>query len=373
MRPWLAGVYCVFLCLTSLNAELRFSPDIASNPQRMERILAAVELLREYAPESPAIRWSYPQEHERYAGDLWICSQPLEDSTLGQWDGAQVVLNSASLDSESIFELALIIYHEAIHGDHHYGDLESLLLNEYALFFSPRQYLLFEMLNEGLAVYKETVLRYDMGINTESEHKYSAKPSLAYYAENFYGFFKDLRRWMKASSSYGTLPVTEFEEALFREFLLGFFSDPWYLDYYMPPMEQHFTILRGADFAVCPPVCSPAFARFAEHSGVRAVLDRYLEKNSPRGFTLGLNSEELELFLDQTIASLEGEVLEKQGPERRGVIHHARSYHASQRNFETLPARYGKLPPGLEIRYTYSIGGDTISAFNKLLDRLGVK
>jgi hypothetical protein len=372
MKPWLAGVYCVFLCSALLNAELRFSPDIASHPQRMGRILAAVELLREYAPDSPAVRWGYPQGHEGYTGDLWICTQQLEDSTLGQWDGAQVVLNSASLDSESIFELALIIYHEAIHADHHYGDLESVLLNEYSLFFSPRQYLLFEMLNEGLAVYKETMLRYAMGVNTESDGKYRVKPSLAYYNEDFYRFFKDLRRWMKGSP-FGRLSVEEFEKAFFKEFLLGFFSDPWYLDYYMPVMEQYYTILRGADFAICPPVCSPAFARFAEHSGVRAVLDRYLEKNSPRGFSLGLGSRELELFLDETIASLDGEGQEKRGPERRGIVHHAQAYWASQGNFETLSVRYLELPPGLELRYTYSIGGDTISAFNKLLDRLGVK
>jgi hypothetical protein len=371
MKPWLAGVYCVFLCSALLNGELRFSPGISSHPQRVERIQAAMELLRKYAPDSPAVRWSYPQGHERYAGDLWICSQKLEDSTLGQWDGAQVILNSANLDSESIFELALIIHHEAVHGDHHYGDLESVLLNEYALFFSPRQYLLFEMLNEGLAVYKETLLRYTMGVNTESDHKYRAKPSLAYYAEDFYSFFKDLRRWMKGSSQFGRLSPEEFEQALFKEFLLGFFSDPWYLDYYMPQAEQYYTILRGADFAVCPSVCSPAFARFAEGSG--AVLDRYIEKNSPRGFILGLSSEELELFLDETILSLNSEGRERRGPERRGSIHHAQAYAASQRNFETLPARYKELPPDLEIRYTYSIGGDTISAFNKLLDRLGVK
>jgi len=373
MKPWLAGVYCFLLCSASLNAELRFSPDIASNPQRMDRIRAAMELLREYAPDSPAVRWSYPQGDERYAGDLWICSQKLEDSTLGQWDGAQVVLNSANLDSESIFELALIIYHEAIHADHHYGDLESVLLNEYSLFFSPRQYLLFEMLNEGLAVYKETVLRYSMGVNTESDHKYRTKPSLAYYAEDFYTFFKDLRRWMKGSSQFGKLSPQEFERALFKEFLLGFFSDPWYLDYYMPPTEQYYTILRGADFAICPSVCSPDFARFADGSCIRVVLDRYIEKNSPRGFSLGLSSRELELFLDETIASLDGESREKRGPERRGSIHHIQVYWASQRNFETLAVRYKELPPGLEIRYTYSIGGDTISAFNKLLDRLGVK
>jgi hypothetical protein len=369
-RAWLAAALGL-VCFFPLNAELLFSPEIKSSPGRLERLNEAVAVLREYAPESPVLRWARDSSDPAYAGDLCLRIQELDESTAGQWNGAEIVLGVETMDKVSVHELALILYHEAAHADHHYRDLESLLINEYSFFFSPRQYLLFEMINEALAVYKETALRYRIGVNREAEHKYAKRPTLARYNEDFYAWYKDLRRWMKSRPGYARLAAAEFEEALFRECITGFLHDPWYLDYYMPQFEQRFTILRGKDFAVCPMPCSGEFARFTGKNEIAAVLNRYIEKNSPDGMKLGLNAGELEAQLEKALDSFENDDDDGEGPHEKAALKNAGVYRKSQKNYEQLPERFAALPPGIELRYSYSFGSESVKAFHRMLDELG--
>jgi hypothetical protein len=354
-----------------LGAELLFSPEIKSSPGRVERLNEAVALLREYVPESPVPRWARNSADSAYEGDLWIRIDELDESTVGQWNGAEIILSIETIDKVSLRELALILYHEAAHADHHYRDLESLLINEYSSFFSPRQYLLFEMINEALAVYKETSLRYRMGVNREADHKYAKRPLLARYNEDFYAWYKDLRRWMKSRPEYGKLSPAAFEQALFQECITGFLSDPWYLDYYMPQLEQRFAILRGKDFAVCPLACSGEFARFTGKDGTAAVLNRYIEKNSPAGMKLDLDAAELEILLEKALDVYENGSDEGDGPEEPAPLKNTGAYRKSQENYEELPRRFAALPSGIELRYNHSFGAESVSAFHRMLDDLG--
>jgi hypothetical protein len=368
---------CVFLALLfhaifSLGAELLFAPEILSNPERIRRLEDAVQILALYAPESPVLRWNYPDGDSRYNGDLWIGVEDLDSSTLGQWNGAEIILSAETLDSQGIQELALILHHEAAHADHHYRDLESVLINDYSSFFSPRQFLLFEMLNEALAVYKENSLRYKMMINNTSQNKYKSRPSLSFYNEDFYAFYKDLRRWMKGQAEYAALDSGIFEPALFREFVTGFFYDPWYLDYYMPRSAQRYVILRGRDFAVCPAVCFEGFSRFAGQEGTEAVINRYIGKNSPAGMDLGLSAAELEVMLEKILDDFENETIEGEGPGNAGSLENLGAYRESQNSFEKLPQKFGELPEGIELFYKFGFGSETIDAFHRLLDSLGV-
>jgi hypothetical protein len=361
-----------FRAIFSLGAELLFAPEILSSPERIGRLEDAVKVLALYAPDSPVLRWSYSGGDPRYNGDLRIGVEDLDNSTLGQWNGAEIILSAETLDSQGIQELALILHHEAAHADHHYRDLESVLINDYSSFFSPRQFLLFEMLNEALAVYKENSLRYKMGINTSSKNKYRSRPSLSRYDEDFYSFFKDLRRWMKGRAKYIELSPGAFEQALFREFVTGFFSDPWYLDYYMPQSAQRYVILRGKDFAVCPMVCFEGFSRFTGKEGTEAVINRYVRKNSPAGMDLGLSATELEAALEKTLGEFENATIEGAGPGNVVFPENLGAYRESQNNFETLPKKFKELPGGIELLYQSGFNSETVDAFHGLLDRLEV-
>jgi hypothetical protein len=368
------GVFLVLLfhAIFSLGAELLFAPEILSSPERTRRLEDAVKVLALYAPESPVLRWSYPDGDSRYNGDLWIGVEDLDSSTLGQWNGAEIILSAETLDTQGIQELALILHHEAAHADHHYRDLESVLVNDYSSFFSPRQFLLFEMLNEALAVYKENSLRYKMGINNSPENKYQSRPSLSRYDEDFYSFYKDLRRWMKGTFGYSRLDPEAFEQALFREFVTGFFYDPWYLDYYMPRSAQRYVILRGRDFAVCPAVCFEGFSRFTGRAGTEAVINRYIGKNSPAGMDLGLSAAELEAMLEKTLDDFENETIEGDGPGNTAALENLGAYRESQSNFEKLPQKFKALPGGIELFYKFAFSSETTDAFHRLLDGLGV-
>jgi hypothetical protein len=369
-----SGVFLVLLfhAVFSLGAELFFAPEILSSPERTRRLEDAVKILALYAPDSPVLRWSYSSRDPRYNGDLWIGVEDLDSSTLGQWNGTEIILSAETVDSQSIQELALILHHEAAHADHHYRDLESVLINDYSSFFSPRQFLLFEMLNEALAVYKENFLRYKMGINNSSKNKYRSRPSLSRYDEDFYAFYKDLRRWMKGTSEYAALDSGTFEQALFREFITGFFYDPWYLDYYMPQSAQRYVILRGRDFAVCPAVCFEGFSRFTGKEGTEAVINRYVRKNSPAGMDLGLSATELEALFEKTLDDFENETIEGAGPNDMAALKNLGAYRESQSNFETLPQKFKALPGGIELFYRFSFSSETVDAFHRLLDGLGV-
>jgi hypothetical protein len=368
---------CLFFsAVFPAGAELLFSKAIRNSPARLERLNAALETLRSHEPESPVLRWSRVPTDPGYEGDLWIGIDDLNESTLGQWNGAEIILSVETVDQAGIWELALILHHEAVHADHHYRDLEAVLINEYSSFFSPRQYLLFEMLNEALAVYRETSLRYRMSLNNMTDHKYKRKPDLARYSEDFYAFYKDLRRWMKSRGEYARLPEKEFEQALFREYITGFFADPWYLDYYMPQIEQRYIILRGKDFAVCPMICSTEFARFTGKEGTSSVINRYVEKNSPGGMVLGLDAEELEILLEKTLDSFiqaekDSALDAGEGPGERGTLRNLETYRETQKNYEELPVRFSRLPAGIELRYNFSFAPETIKAFHGLLDALG--
>ena len=349
-----------------LGAELLVSPAIRGSPQRLERIEHALEILEQYAPESPVLRWSRLPGDPRYEGDLWISLEELDESTLGQWNGAEIILGLYTMDTAGVQELALVLHHEAAHADHHYRDLEAVLINDYSSFFSPRQYLLFEMLNEAIAVYKETSLRYSMGLDGESR-KYQERPTLVRYDEDFYAFYKDLRRWLKSRNA--RLSPQEFEQLLYRKFVTGFFVDPWYLDYYMPHLEQRYIILRGKDFAVCPMVCSADFSRFNGKEGTRAVINRYIEKNSPKGLELGMDAAELENVLEYALQGFEGEG-PGDGPGEWRTPRNLETYRLSQSNYEELLERFRQLPAGLELRYTFSFAPETVKAFHRLLDDL---
>jgi hypothetical protein len=362
----------LFCAIFSLGAELFFAPEILSSPERVRRLEDAVKVLALHAPDSPVLRWSYPDGDPRYNGDLRISVEDLDSSTLGQWNGAEIILSAETVDSQSIQELALILHHEAAHADHHYRDLESVLINDYSSFFSPRQFLLFEMLNEALAVYKENSLRYKMGINNSSKNKYRSRPSLSRYDEDFYTFYKDLRRWMKGHAEYAALDFGAFEQALFREFVTGFFSDPWYLDYYMPRSAQRYVILRGKDFAVCPMVCFEGFSRFTGKEGTEAVINRYVRKNAPAGMNLGFSAAELEAILEKTLDDFGNGRIEGAGPGNAAVPENLGAYRESQDNFETLPQKFKALPEGTELFYRFGFGSETVGAFHRLLDRLGV-
>jgi hypothetical protein len=370
-KPCLA-VCLFFYAVFRVGAELLFAPEILSNPERVRRMEEAVKLLSLHAPESPVIRWSYPEGDPRYNGDLWIGVEELDSSTLGQWNGAEIILGAETIDSGNIRELALILHHEAVHADHHYRDTESVLINDYSSFFSPRQFLLFEMLNEALAVYREMSLRYKMGIDMLSKSKYENRPSASRYAEDFYSFYKDLRRWMKGKPEYAALDPGAFEQVFFREFVTGFFSDPWYLNYYMPQSVQRYGILRGKDFAVCPMVCFEGFSRFAGKEGTRAVINRYVEKNSPGGIELGLGAAELEAMLERVLDDFENDADNGAGPEEKDAPENLGAYRESQKNFETLPGRFRELPGEIKILYNFAFGSETVNAFHRLLDGLGV-
>ncbi|GHU81054.1 hypothetical protein FACS189468_2670 [Spirochaetia bacterium] len=373
------GIRLLFLLLSlPLFGEVFYSDELGGNPERMEVLRQALELLREKAPDSPVIKWSYPPEDPRYAGDIHLAIGELDSSTLGEWDGFRIVLNTEYLDRGDIQRIALIVHHEGAHADHTFMDLESVIINEYGYFFSPRQVLLFEMLNEAFALYKEVTLQYALGVNIDTAHKYETLPSVARYEEDFFRFFKDLRRWMKGAPRYNKLRPDQFDNALFREFVIGFFSDPWYLDYYMPASEQEFIIHRSRDFAVCPMVCNPRSARFLERDNIYAVLDRYIEKNTPRGLSLGLRAEALEGLLENILDTFEpGD----EPGDNRGIktgyggageiLAHLAFYRASQRNFEALPSRFRSLPDSLPKRYTYSHSPEELAAFDRLLDTLG--
>jgi hypothetical protein len=366
-------VLALFFCaIFSLGAELLFAPEILSSPERTRHLEDAVKILALHAPDSPVLRWSYPDGDSRYNGDLRIGIEDLDSSTLGQWNGAEIILSAETVDSQSIQELALILHHEAAHADHHYRDLESVLINDYSSFFSPRQFLLFEMLNEALAVYKENSLRYKMGINNLSKNKYRSRPSLSRYDEDFYAFYKDLRRWMKGQAEYAVLNSGAFEQALFREFVTGFFSDPWYLDYYMPQSAQRYVILRGKDFAVCPMVCFEGFSRFTGKEGTEAVINRYVGKNVPAGMELGFDAAELEAMLEKILDDFENERIEGVGPGKAAVLKNLDAYRESQGNFETLPQKFKALPKGIELFYKFGFSSETVDVFHRLLDRLGV-
>jgi hypothetical protein len=155
----------------------------------------------------------------------------------------------------------------------------------------------------------------------------------------------------------------------------GFLADPWYLDYYMPQLEQRFVILRGKDFAVCPMVCFDGFKRFTSGDATAAVLNRYIEKNSPPGMKLGLHAAELEKILDRSLGEFNGGARTEtaKGPNERGVLRNLDAYRSTQRNFEALPARFKKLPKDIELRYSFSFDAGSVTAFNELLDRLGVE
>jgi hypothetical protein len=362
----------LFRAIFSLGAELLFAPEILSSPERVGRLEDAVNVLARHAPDSPVPRWSYSGGDPRYNGDLWIGVKELDNSTLGQWNGAEVVLSAETLDSQSVQELALILHHEAAHADHHYRDLESVLINDYSAFFSPRQFLLFEMLNEALAVYKETSLRYKIGINNLSKNKYRSRPSLSRYDEDFYSFYKDLRRWMKGRAEYIELSSGAFEQALFREFVTGFFSDPWYLDYYMPQSAQRYVILRGRDFAVCPMVCFEGFSRFTGKEGTEAIINRYVRKNSPAGMDLGVSAAELEAALEKILDDFENDTIEGAGPGNAASLENLGAYRESQNNFETLPKKFRELPGGIELFYKSGFSSETVDAFHRLLDGLEV-
>jgi hypothetical protein len=365
-----AVLLLLFCAVFSLGAELLFAPAILSNPERVKRLEDAVKVLALYAPDSPVLRWSYPDDDSRYNGDLWIGVEDLDSSTLGQWNGAEIILSAETLDSQSIQELALILHHEAVHADHHYRDLESVLINKYSSFFSPRQFLLFEMLNEALAVYKENSLRYKMRINNTSQNKYKSRPSLPLYDEDFYSFYKDLRRWMKGTAEYSRLDAGAFEQALFREFVTGFLSDPWYLDYYMPQSAQRYVILRGKDFAVCPMLCFEGFSRFTGKEGTEAVINRYVRKNAPAGMDPGFSAAELEAMLEKILDDFENKTIE--GDDSGDVLENLGAYRESQSNFEKLPQKFRELPEGIELFYKSGFSSETTDAFHRLLDSLGV-
>jgi hypothetical protein len=228
------------------------------------------------------------------------------------------------------------------------------------------------MLNEALATYKEMSLQYKMGINTSSKNKYKERPSASRYEEDFYAFYKDLRRWMKGKTEYAELDPAAFEQALFREFVTGFFSDPWYLDYYIPQSAQRYIILRGKDFAVCPILCFEGFSRFAGRAGTEAVINRYIRKNCPGGTDPGLNAAELEAILEKVLNDFENETDQGPGPGKSGTLENLDTYRESQKNFETLPGRFRALPAGIELFYNFSFNSETVNSFHKLLDGLGV-
>ncbi|MDR2181460.1 MAG: hypothetical protein LBN92_02150 [Treponema sp.] len=371
-RAALTALFLVFIFRAG--AEIRYAPEL--NAGGIRRIKEAVALIETVLPGNPLTRWSYRYGDSRYEGDIWIGSEDLDESTLGQWDGARIIINAQRLEDESREELALIIYHESAHADHHYRDIEAVVLNEYRAFFSPRQFLLFEMINEGLAVYKECALRYLFGSNRQSEHKYRNKPSLSRYEEDFYAYYKDLRRWLKGNGHTAKLEGSGFEEALFREFIVGFLSDPWYLDYYMPSQTRHFEILRGKDFAVSPVFCVPAYAALSEATSVYLVLDRYLEKNAPEGMSPGISARDLEIRFKDILASFEKQQDEKEdspsgaGPGRPPHLYFLSAFNQSQRNFETINVRYREIPAGMEIRYKNDFSPKMIESFFTLIESL---
>ena len=181
---------------------------------------------------------------------------------------------------------------------------------------------------------------------------------------------------MKSRGEYARLAEKEFEQALFREYITGFFADPWYLDYYMPQIEQRYIILRGKDFAVCPMVCSVEFARFTGKEETSSVLNRYIEKNSPEGMVLELDAKELEILLEKTLDTFikmeTGAAVDAgEGPGERGTLKNLAAYRETQKNYEELPVRFSRLPAGIELRYNFSFAPETIKAFHGLLDALG--
>jgi hypothetical protein len=353
--------FCIFLFwpFFLLKGELRYADDIRASPERLKRIADAVALIEKYESESPLLRWSRKQDDPLYQGDIKIICSRLTNDTLGQWDGAEIIIDNATLDDDSILQLALILYHEAAHADHHYHDREAVVINRYASFLSPRQYLLFQMLNEGMAVYKEVTFRLAIGINTESKNKRGEKPPIAFYEEDFYEYYKDLLRWMKGNPEYNKLERPRFEEALYREFLEGFITDPWYLDYYLSSQEYHYAILRGRDFAVCPSDGNPAYAIFAAASST--VLSRYIEKNSPAGLG-AIDAGTLEGALKKILETWDGE--------DKNFMEKIKTHYASQKNFETLSARIAELPAGIELYYDYNFSAEVIDGFKKLLENL---
>jgi hypothetical protein len=371
-RAALPALLLVFI--PCAGAEIRYAPELDTDD--ISRIKEAVVLIESVLPGNPLTRWSYSYGDPRYEGDIWICSEELDESTLGQWDGARIIINARRLEDESIEELALIIYHESVHADHHYRDREAVLLNEYCVFFSPRQFLLFEMINEGLAVYRECALRYRLGSNIHSDHKYRNKPFLLKYEEDFYAYYKDLRRWLKGNGQTVKLEGADFEEALFREFIMGFLSDPWYLDYYMPSQTQRFAILRGKDFAVSPALCFPAYAALSEETSVYLALDRYFEKNAPGGMSPGITARDLETRFENILASFEkyqdkGEDTPSgAGPGSPPRLRFLSTLNQSQRNFETMNARYREIPAGLEIRYRNDFSPRMIESFFMMIESL---
>jgi hypothetical protein len=211
-----------------------------------------------------------------------------------------------------------------------------------------------------------------MGSNNSSKNKYKDRPSLSRYEEDFYSFYKDLRRWMKGKIEYAELDSAAFEQALFREFITGFLSDPWYLDYYMPRSAQRYVILRGKDFAVCPMICFEGFSRFAGKRGTEAVINRYIRKNCPAGMEPGLEAGELEAALGKVLDAFESDADQGPGPGKKIPLENLDAYRESQKNFEALPGRFRALPAGIELFYGFGFGSETVSAFHRLLDGLGV-
>jgi hypothetical protein len=375
-KPY-AALALLLAFIPCANAEIRYAPEI--NAGGIKRIKEAAALIETALPGNPLSRWSYRYGDRLYGGDIWISSEELDDSTLGQWDGARIIINADKLENESIEELALIIYHEASHADHHYRDIEAVLLNEYSAFFSPRQFLLFEMINEGFAIYKECSLRYTLGINIGSDHKYRNQPALARYEEDFYAYYKDLRRWLKGNGASSKLEGAAFEEVLFRAFSVGFLSDPWYLEYYIPAQSGYYTIVQGKDFAISPALCVPSYAVFLEEASIYLVLDRYLEKNTPSGMSLGINARDLEIRFKNILAAFEKHQNDDEdtpagsGPEQQPRLHYLPVLNQSQLNYETLHTRYREIPAGLDMRYKNDFSPKTVESFFALLESLRIK